>query len=123
MRRLLLALVLAASAACATVPASIQNNPAAVTAFKADQVVQRISELQNAAIQANATGGLDTVTTRAIVTFTVDAAKTAKATPAGWTATLVTAWDAFKASVPIPANNVALQTALAAVDAILGEYR
>src|SRR5690349_17283442 len=80
-----------------SVPACSHTPPTVTTAegqraYHADQVVIRVNELQNAAIQAEATGGLPTDTTRTIVQFCVMANKTLATAPLGWPQTLLTAW-------------------------------
>lgn len=92
--------------------------PAGQAAFTADQVVMRVNELQAAAIQAEATGGLPTATTRVIVQFCVDADKTLAATLSGWRATVSTAWTQTKARLPV-ITNPAVQAAINAIDVVL----
>ena len=116
MKRLILVLVLATLPACAPPPTVVTQ--AGKTAFTADQIVVRVNELENAAIQANSTGGLPVATTRIIVEFCVSADKTLKATPAGWQATVATAWKQAKAKIP-PQTNAAVQSAISAVDVVL----
>jgi hypothetical protein len=98
--RLPLILLLAACHAPVTVV-----TPQGKTAYTADQVVVRVRELQNAAIQANATlvngqPGLDTATTRIVVQTCVSLAQTLAATPTGWPATIKTAWASFRVQAP-----------------------
>jgi hypothetical protein len=88
------------------------------TAFTADQIVQRVNELQSAAIQANGAGGLATSTTRTIVTFCVAADQTLAATPAGWQASVSAAWASAKTQLPV-ITNPAVAAAISAVDVVL----
>jgi hypothetical protein len=121
MKRLLLVLLLCTTpllAACPPRPVTIVT-PQGQAAYTADQVAVRISELQNAAIAANASGNLPTGTTRTIVQFCVTAAPTLASVPAGWNATLQAAWAAAKAQIP-PVTNPAIVAAMAAVDVVLG---
>ena len=116
MKRLILILALLATPACHP-PSTITTGPAQI-AFSADQVTIRVNELQNAAIAAEANGSLPTATARTIVQFAVSADKTLATTPAGWQATLQTAWAQVKAQVGTISNpTVAL--AFGAADAII----
>jgi hypothetical protein len=108
--------------ACA--PVSIQT-PQGKQAYTADQIVIRLNELQNAAIQANSlmdpkTGlpGLPTPTTRIIVQFVVSSDKTLKDLPAGWQQTVATAWAETKRQLPI-ITNPAVSVAIGSVDVVL----
>lgn len=115
----LLAAALSLPLAGCAVPTSIQT-PQGQTAYRADQIAPRIAELQNAAIQANSTGGLSTAATRTIVTFCVDAERTLQATPNGWLATVAAGWQGAKAQLPAAAlSNPAIAASVAAVDAVL----
>ena len=105
--------VLALASACTKTPPNL--SPAGQAAFKADQIVLRVNELERAAIQANATGGLDLKTTGLVVKFCVDADKTLKAVPAGWQATVAAGWTALKRDIPTPTNPV-VAAAFSAVD-------
>lgn len=117
MKRLILLVVLS-TAACAPKPLTL--TPAGQTAFTADQAVVRVNELMNAAIQANASGALDTPTTRIIVSFAVDADAVLAKTPDGWKATIKAAWAQAKPTLSaIPANST-VALALAAADAAIG---
>lgn len=114
---LLLLLLPAALAGCR--PPTTITTPQGQVAYKADQVAVRVNELMNAAIQANATGGLPVATTRTIVTWCVTADQTLHATPAGWQATLKASWQATKRTIPTP-TNPAIVAAMGAVDLVLG---
>ena len=113
---LVLSLTLVSSVACHP-PATIVT-PQGRTAFAVDQVVQRINELENVAIQANASGGLAVQTTRILVTFAVSADRVLKAAPAGWQQTLTTLWMQAKADLP-PISNPVITAAISAVDVVL----
>ena len=106
-------------AGCVKAPTTVVT-PAGKTAYTADQIVIRVNELQNAAIQAQATGALPTSTTRIIVQFCVAADTTLKATPAGWGQTLATAWTQAKTSIPAAdLANPVIAAAAAGVDVVL----
>lgn len=108
-------LVVALALAPACHPPKSVTSPQAKIAFTADLAITKLGEFQNAAIQANQTGGLDTATTKLIVTYVVDTVKTLKATPAGWQTTVQAGWAAFKPSIPTkvksdPTFNVLIST-------------
>jgi hypothetical protein len=84
--------------ACAP-PPTVQTEPGK-RAWQAGQVLQRVEELQEAAIQAEASGAIPTATARVIVKFSVAAAQTCKAYPQGWEQTLATAFKEAKAQLP-----------------------
>ncbi len=116
MKRLFLILALSFGlTACTRTP---NLTPQAQVAYSADQIVLRINELQNAAIAANSNGGLSRDTTRLIVTFCVNADRTAKDAPLGWEKTLGTAWVVLKTEIPTPMPPI-LASVVAAVDAVL----
>lgn len=114
MKKLLLCLVLLTPACHAPVTVT---TPQGKIAYTADQIVQRVNELENAAIKANGAGQLPLVQTRTIVEFCVAADKTLAATPSGWQATVRTAWAATRAQ--IPTTNPAIAAAVTAVDVVL----
>lgn len=114
---LLLGVSLLSASGCAHTPPTI-TTPAGQRAYKADQIDIRVNELQNAAIQAEATGGLPTATARIIIQFTTAANKTLHDTPAGWPQTLQTAWTQTKQAVGV-VTNPAVAAAMGAVDAVL----
>lgn len=92
--------------------------PQGKAAYTADQIVLRINNLQNAAIQAEQTGGLSTDTTRTIVEFAVSADRTLKSVPSGWQQTVSAAWAETKKKLP-PITNPALLAAIDSVDLVL----
>ena len=112
-------LVLALVSACSA-PVTIVT-PQGKISYAADQIVIRVNELQNAAIAANATTppSVTTAVTGVIVRFCVSADATLAATPAGWQASLLTAWTTAKSSIPTQ-TNPAIIAAMAAVDVALG---
>jgi len=114
---LVLALGLSLSA-CAH-PSTANLSPQGHVAYTADQIAARVNELENAAIAANASGGLPLRTTRTLVEFSVKADQVLAATPSGWLATLTTAWNVAKSSVS-GVMSPALTAAIAAVDVVLG---
>lgn len=109
------ALIVALSAC---VPKTIQT-PEGRRAYNALQVLQRVDELQNAVIAGNQQGIIPDATAVTIVRFTVASAKTIKAAPDGWQATVKTGWASTKAAIP-PADAKKLQVYLDAVDLVLG---
>ncbi len=118
MKRLLLILCLAltpVTLACHP-PSTIVTQPGKI-AFTADQVVIRVNELQKAAVQANASGALDTANTRIIVEFSVAADKVLKATPSGWQATVKALW--LQAAPKITTTNTTVQLAVTALTGLL----
>lgn len=122
MTRYVLALALAlalglAAPACTPRPATIVT-PAGQLAFTADQIVLRVNELQAAAVDANRNGILDIGTTRTIVNWSINADTVLKVLPAGWKTTLIASWHVAKAE--IHTTNSIIQSAMAAVDAVLG---
>ncbi len=92
--------------------------PAGKTAYTQDQIVVRINELENVAIQAAGSASLPLPIAKRIVQFTVGADQTIKASKAGWQAAVATAWKELKEYLP-PTSNPAVATAIAAVDIVL----
>lgn len=119
MKPFLLALSLVSAVACHA-PVTI-TTPAGQAAYRADQIVMRVNELQNAAIAANSASPkqLPDQTTRVIVQFCLSADQTLAATPNGWQATLKASWAATKAQLPV-INNPAVVAAMSAVDVVIG---
>lgn len=120
-----LTLVLALAVAVPVLPAchapvTIETQ-AGKTAYTADQIVIRVNNLQNAAIQAEKTGGLPTATTRTIVEFAVSANRILKETPAGWQTTVAISWAEAKKRLS-PITNAGVLAALDAVDIVLAAY-
>jgi len=106
-------------AACVHAPSSI-TTPQGQAAYTADQVVQRVNELENAAIQAEASKALPTNITRIIVQFCVSADMTLKTTPAGWQQTVSVAWKQAKAQIPASVlANPAWSATISGVDVVL----
>lgn len=104
--------------ACAHANTS-QLSAAGNAAYTADQIVVRVNELENAAIAADAARTLSDTETRTIVEFCVAADKTLAAVPDGWRATVLQAWKAAKAKLPMTPNT-AIAAAVAAMDLVLG---
>ncbi len=115
MRSVLIIIALLAGG-CATATSTL--TPVGQHAYTADQVAMRVAELQNAAIQAEATGGLPTATTRIIVQFAVTAAPTLRAVPNGWPQTILSAWTAAKMQVG-PLTNPLVVAAMSALDVVI----
>lgn len=112
----------ALSVAACRPPASIQTEPGR-QAWYASQVLQRVSEVQNSAIQLNSTTppSLSTNTTRVIVQMCVSSAKVLKEMPNGWAKVVLASFNETKAQIPTAElnKNVTLQTALAVLEGIL----
>jgi len=87
-------------------------------AYTADQIAVRVSELQNAAIAANAQQQLSDEKTRTIVQFCVASARVLAQTPNGWQASLQTAWTQAKSQAGA-ITNPAVVAAMGAVDVVL----
>jgi len=117
MRTLILCVLLSGSVGCTHTPPTVTTQQGKI-AYTADQIVQRVNELQSAAIAAEANGALQTITARQIVIFAVDANKTLAASPQGWQKTVQTAWLQLKANVGVISNQV-VAAAMNAVDAAL----
>jgi len=118
-KTVLVAVVLALVACAGNQTANL--SPAGHVAYTADQIAVRVNELQNAAIQAEASGALSTDTTRQIVQFALAANNTLATTPEGWPATITSAWISLKQVLP-PITNPAVAAALSAVDVVLAVY-
>lgn len=101
---------------CATAAPNL--TPVGQHAYTADQVAMRVAELQNAAIQAEATGGLPTPTTRIIVQFAVTAAPTLRAVPTGWPQTITAAWVAAQTQIG-PVTNPLVIAAISALNVVI----
>jgi hypothetical protein len=113
---IVLALLLSFAPAC-TPPSHIVTAPGKI-AFTAVQVELRVNEVQNAAIAANKSGGLDDAQTKVIVTYTVAADKVLQTTPAGWQAVVKQLWQ--EAAPKITTTNPTIQLAITALTGILG---
>jgi hypothetical protein len=115
------ALVLQAGCASKIPPTVV--TPQGKAAYTADQVVIRVNELQNAAIQAEASHALPTSTTRIIVTFCVAADKTLATVPAGWQQTIATAWAQAKQQIPAKdLSNTVIAAAVAGIDVVIAAF-
>lgn len=117
MKKLILVLLLALAPVACHPPATIVTQPGKI-AFAADQVLVRVGELQNTALQANQTGGLDDANTRIIMTFASSAATVLKAAPAGWQVTLIKLWQ--ETQPKITTANPTVQLAITAVTGVIG---
>src|SRR5580765_4795076 len=80
-------------------PSSVVT-PAGQHAYKADQVVNYLGVFQDAAIGANNQNILSTNDTRLIVTFVKSAVTTIGQTPNGWQATVMTALNQLRNTLP-----------------------
>lgn len=118
MRRLLLMLCLALAPALSACnpPTTIVTQPGRI-AFAADQVLVRVKELEQAAVQANQSGALSTADTRVIVDYAVAAKNVLTATPNGWQVTVKALW---KEALPkITTTNTTVQLAVTALSGLL----
>ncbi len=123
MKAFILALTLLAPVVAAsncTPPPTIVT-PQGKTAYTADQIAIRVNELEAAAIQANATGGLPVATTRIVVKFTVSADKILKDVPSGWQTAVATAWTQTKQQLA-GVTNPNVVAAISAVDLVLAAF-
>lgn len=117
-----LVLALSVTVACGA-PATVVT-PQGKIAYTADQIATRIGELEQAAIQANTTKdangkpGIPDTTAIPLVQFCISAEKTLKATPAGWQASVTTAWAEAKKAIP-PADAQKLAVVIQSVDVVL----
>ncbi len=115
--RFVLACCLALTFVACTTPTKIVTQPGQI-AFKSDAIVVRINELQAAAIAANTSGGLDALTTKVVVEFSIAARTTLGALPDGWQITVKQAWA--QARPKIVTTNSTLLLAVGAIDALIG---
>ncbi len=95
------------------------TTPEGKAAQAALEISTRIGELQDAAITANASGGINDRDAVTVVKFTVAAQKTLKAVPSGWQTTVRDGYAAMKAALS-EAVKVKLAVALSVVDSLLG---
>lgn len=102
-------------------PKSANLDPVSQKVYTANEIVERLINLQNAAIQAHAQKQIDTNTARIIVLFTVDAARVLKETPGGWQPQVSAAWSAVKRDVPA-ASVPQLQVYWVAIDAVIAAF-
>jgi hypothetical protein len=114
------AICLPLSAACPSSlkPPATVTTPAGKAAWNADLFVQRAGELQSAAISANQQGALSDKTAVRIVQFTVGAIQTAKSTPDGWQAAVLTGYASLKSALS-PDELRQFAVPLATLDALL----
>jgi len=99
------------------------TTPEGKAAYTANEILKRVQNLQNATIEAAASGGLSTNSARVIITFTVESAKVLDATPTGWGGIIATAWNAAKKQLPATVlTNPVIQAAAIAVDVALAVY-
>lgn len=118
---IVLALGVCALPACHA-PVTVQTEAGKI-AFTADQIAIRVGELQNAAIAAEASGGLSTSTTRVIVTFCVSSSKVLQKTPAGWQQTVSNSWLEVKKQIPAAElTKPAIAATVSSVDVVLAAY-
>ncbi len=110
-------LILALTFGACHAPVTV-TTPQGKIAYTADQVVLRVNELENAAIQAQATNAIPVQTARTIVEWCVSADKTLASTPNGWPVILQTGWMEVKGKVGLIANP-AIVAAMGAVDVVL----
>jgi len=116
-------LALMLSAACKP-PASIQTEPGK-RAYYAAQVLQRVAEVQNVAIQLSATNppALAVDHARIIVQFCVSAAKVLKQADEGWAKVVLASWMETKALLPASVyQNAQLVTLFAVLDSLLQTF-
>ncbi len=117
MKRLLLILALLVTPACHP-PATIVT-PQGQTAFSADQISVRVTELEKSAIAANSQKLLSDADTAIILQASVTIQKTLAATPDGWRAAVKAAWADARFKLPATANP-SIAAAIGAVDVAIG---
>jgi hypothetical protein len=118
MKRLLLLLCLAltpVTLACHP-PSTIVTEPGRI-AFSADNILVRVKEVEQAAVQANQTGALDNAQTRVIVEYAVAAKNVLTATPTGWQMTVKALWR--EALTHLTTTNPTVQLAVTALTGVL----
>jgi hypothetical protein len=97
--------------------------PAGQVAYTANEIAKRVGELGHAAIAANAQGALADSTTFTIVGFCDSADKILAATPAGWQASVATAWTEAKKKIPAKdLTNPLILSLVTAVNVSLAAY-
>ncbi len=94
-----LAATLIISFGCAPLPPTIVT-PQGQRAFVADQVLQRVEELENAAMAAYRSGDIPRNQARAVVRATIEMAELTDAAREGWQAVVMKAWQDAKAGIP-----------------------
>lgn len=102
-------------------PASIETEPGK-KAWYAEQILQRIDEVQNITIQLSKASppAIRIETARVIVQFCVSSAKVVKDLPDGYAKMILTAFNELKTKLPAEvAQNPSLVTALAILEGIL----
>jgi len=87
------------SSACPSAPVSVVT-PAGQIAYKADQLVNELGILQDAAIGANSEKILSDSSTRLIVTFVKSSVTTIAQTPNGWKTTVTTGLAQLQKDLP-----------------------
>jgi hypothetical protein len=116
-------IVFLAVSAC-TPPPSIETEPGK-KAWYAEQVLQRIDEVQNITIQLSKTTPptLKMETATVIVQFCVSSAKVVKEMPDGWPKVVLAAFNEIKTKLPAEvAQNPTLVTALAVLEGLLVSF-
>lgn len=116
--RSVVALVLTLLVVACRPPAGVVTEPGK-DAYTADQILQRVERLQNAAIDAHQSGNLPTETARAIVFATVQIAEFADAAQSDWRTMVRQAWTQAKADVPA-LHTERFRIYVASIDALLG---
>ncbi len=94
-----LGVIVGASGCLGLTPPPTLQSPQAKAAWTADQVLTRVEELQNTAIDLNLTGKLSDATADAIVTWTGTSARSLKKAPQGWVAALGPTWATLKTKI------------------------
>lgn len=102
--------------ACAA-PVSVKT-PEGQAAWAADQVVQRVGELQAMVIQLERTGGMTTAEARVVVQWTVAASKVLKEAPAGRWKMLWSSYLELRQALP-PGLTPPVLTSLAVMEGML----
>ena len=93
--------------------------PEGQRAWTATEVLVRVHELQQAAIQANSDKALSDADAIVVVKFTTSAAATLKQAPVGWPTTVKAGWAQVKANISA-AGNKTLSLVFGIIDGVLG---
>ena len=126
MRKCVIALVAVIGISACNRPVSIVT-PEGKRAWVALQTVERLGELQQAAITANALTidrkpALPTDVTRVIVGYCVSAVRVAQQMPGGWAKTVIQGWAEAKTKIPPQyLSSPYIQAAVTLFEAILAD--
>jgi hypothetical protein len=108
--------------ACAGNPPPTIVTPQGMAAWVAAPIAEKVNELMDTAIVADANSGLPRNTVRAIITFCVEADKVLKDIPTGWQVTVQNLWFRLKDNEYVKPylTSTVIKAVVAAVDALIG---